>query len=312
MQLIRDNLDLSNWMGDLEESHAVIPASSWEQGVIDHFHKQIEVPRLRLPWMSTHTVFQLRKGEVTLWAGINGHGKSMITGQALISLCAQNERVCLASLEMPPVKTMARMSRQAFGAFEPTIDYIKKFAKWTDGKLWMYDHLGSCKPEIVLAVIRYAIDNFGITQFFIDNLMKVVAGEDSYNDQKNFVNSLCTIATNTGCHIHLVLHVKKLKDEESKPNKFDIKGTGAITDLVDNVFIVWRNKKKENALREGTDSLPDDPDALLIIEKQRHADELDTGSFKLWFDGASMQYLENRYDQPKMMDVEKFVDDVEF
>ncbi len=35
-------------------------------------------------------------------------------------------------------------------------------------------------------------------------------------------------------------------DEETQPNKFDIKGTGAITDLVDNVFIVWRNKKKEN------------------------------------------------------------------
>ena len=311
MQLIRDDFDLTEWM-DEEVNHAVNPASSWVEGVIDHFYKPLEAPRLRLPWRHTHSVFDLRKGEVTLWAGINGHGKSMMSGQALLHLCDQGERVCLASLEMPPIKTMARLARQSYGAFEPTVEYIRKLHSWTDCKLWLYDHLGSCKPEVMLAVIRYSISKFGITQFFVDNLMKVVAGEDNYNAQKDFVNALCTIAADTGCHIHLVLHVKKLKDEESMPNKFDIKGSGAITDLVDNVFIVWRNKKKENAFRDNGDHLPDLPDAVLILEKQRHADEIDSGLFNLWFDGGSMQYMETRHDHPTTMQVEALVHDVEF
>ncbi len=172
MQLIRDSVDLSDWMEE-EVNHAVNPASSWVEGVIDHFYKPQEAPKVRLPWLNTQTYFNLRKGEVTLWAGINGHGKSMMSGQAAIGLCEQGERVCLASLEMPPVKTMARIARQCYGTFEPPRQYIETLAKWTDDKLWIYDHLGSCKPEVMLAVIRYSIEKFGITQFFIDNLMSL-------------------------------------------------------------------------------------------------------------------------------------------
>lgn len=314
MQLIRDDIDLSDYMNEGAVTHKVNPASDWTQGVIDHFYKSQERPMLRLPWLCTQANFRVRAGEVTLWAGINGHGKSMISGQAAIAFCEQGERVCIASLEMPPIKTMARIARQCSAYDEPPLEYIKNLGLWTDGKLWLYDHLGSCKQSVMLAVIRYAIETFGITQFFVDNLMKVIAGEDNYNEQKDFVNSLCAIAKDTGCHIHLVLHIKKLKDEESIPNKFDIKGSGAIADLVDNIFIVWRNKKKENAMREHGNIASDEPDAILIQEKQRHAEEIDTGFYPLWFDQRSMQYLESRHDMPKMMriDIGVPIDEVEF
>ena len=311
MQLIKDTIDLSSYM-DEQVTHAIEGASNWMQGVIDHFFKPPDAPKSRLPWICTQSVFNFRPGEVTLWAGINGHGKSMLSGQVLMALCNQREKVCLASLEMPPVKTMARVARQCFGAYEPTIQYIKDLSSWTDGKLWIYDHLGSCKPALMLAVIRYAIEKYGITHFFIDNMMKVVAGEDDYNSQKDFVNALCTIAADTGCHMHLILHIKKLKDEETVPNKFDIKGSGAISDLVDNVFIVWRNKKKEKVMRETGDTLPDEPDAMLILEKQRHAEDIDSGAFKLWFDHSSMQYLENRTDHPRTLSVETYAESVDF
>ncbi|MDI8746136.1 hypothetical protein MJM83_28415, partial [Salmonella enterica subsp. enterica serovar Montevideo] len=31
--------------------------------------------------------------------------------------------------------------------------------------------------------------------------------------------------------------------------KMDVKGSGAITDLTDNLFIIWRNKARERALQ---------------------------------------------------------------
>ncbi|OGO94414.1 MAG: hypothetical protein A3F10_02720 [Coxiella sp. RIFCSPHIGHO2_12_FULL_42_15] len=60
----------------------------------------------------------------------------------------------------------------------------------------------------------------------------------------------------------------------------DIKGTGSITDLADNVFTVWRNKNKE----------PSEPDAILQCDKQRNGEW--EGKISLWFDSVSLHYLE--------------------
>lgn len=296
MDLIADTIDLSDYFEEKADEHRVLPASDWTSDVVDFFHKPDTMPKVRLPWRKTHSDFHFRPGEVSLWAGINGHGKSQIIGQVVHELCRNANRVALASLEMRPVATMARMSRQAFGGEMPPKHYIEKFGKWTDGKLWIYDHVGSSNPRTILAVIRYAVDKFDVHHFVVDNLMKVIAGEDDYNAQKDFVNGLCTVAKDTGCHIHLVLHIKKLKDEASIPNKFDIKGSGAVSDLVDNVFIVWRNKAKEAAMRMGEAFEPDDPDCLLILDKQRNGEA--EGRYRLYFDAGSMQYLENRNDLP--------------
>jgi twinkle protein len=313
MRLIRDTVDLAPFMDEPEPEHKVRPAGEWLNDVIDHFYKPAEVPQARLGWLKTHRDFHLRPSEVTLWGGINGHGKSQMVGQVALDLMTQGEPICIASLELSPARVMARMSRQAHGSNDPSIPYIKDFHKWTDGRLWLYDHVGSCNPKTMLAVIRYAVTKFNVRHFIVDNLAKVIDGEDSYNEQKNFVNALCTIAHDTGVHIHLVLHVKKGKTENDVPGKFDIKGSGAITDLVDNVFIVWRNKAKEAALRDaGGNMSPDEPDAVLSLEKQRNGET--EGRYLFWFDGPSLQYLESRMDNPKMYRVVPTVraEEVEF
>jgi twinkle protein len=297
LNYIPDTVDLSGYYDEGKVEHRVLPASSWTDEVIDHFHKPDTAPKTRLPWRKTHADFHFREGEVSLWAGINGHGKSQLIGHVAHNLCSQGQRIALASLEMRPKTTMARMVRQAFGGEFPPADYIRRFGGWTDQKLWVYDHFGSSNPRTMAAVIRYAVDKFSVTHFVVDNLMKVVHGETDYDAQKDFVNSLCTIAKDTGCHIHLVLHIKKLQDESKVPNKFDIKGSGSITDLVDNVFIVWRNKPKEAAIRAGDAYEPEDPDCLLILDKQRNGET--EGRYRLFFDHASMQYTEDRNSLPQ-------------
>lgn len=307
MEVIRgDKLDLSKYMQASEE-HAVLPASTWVDGVVDMFHNPECAPLVQLGWAKTRgNLFAFREAEVTLWCGINGHGKSMLTSQVALDLCEQGEKVSVGSLEMTPTKTMGRMARQASGSSQPPVQYIRDLHSWTDGKLWIYDQIGSVRPETMCAVIRYAREEFGIQHFFVDNLMKVVNGDDNYNGQKDFVNSLTTIAHDTGVHIHLVAHVRKGNDEFARPGKFDVKGSGSITDLADNVFIVWRNKKRE-AVDLGKLSVKDDneykrimaePDCFLSLEKQRHGDW--EGVFSLCFDRHSQQYVEERGHNPKM------------
>lgn len=297
MRLIEDNIDLTAYLEDSKETSMIKSALNWLAEVIDHFHGKSENKYgPRLPWLKTRDDFEFRRGEVTIWAGINSHGKSMLLSQVALSLMVQGERVCLASLEMKPFRTMARMARQARGEDEPSIAFLNYFHQWTDGKLWIYDRTGSVKPQTMLALIRYAKDKFDIDHFIIDNLTKVIAGEDNYNGQKDFADSLATLAADLDIHIHIVMHVRKGKDENEIPNKMSIKGAGSLTDIVDNIFIVFRNKMKERQIREGNNAMTPDPDALLILEKQRNGET--EATYQLWFHGPSFQYVENRNDQP--------------
>ena len=114
-----------------------------------------------------------------------------------------------------------------------------------------------------------------------------------------FLDALCTIARDTGMHIHLVAHSRKARDETQAPGKMDVKGSGSITDQVDNVVIWWRNKAKENAIQAGEPSDPSKPDALMLIDKQRNGEF--EGKVAFWFDPESMQYLEHAGQHPRDM-----------
>jgi twinkle protein len=298
-----DTIDFSAYMRETETSTKVRPAAAYMQELIDALGTTDTSPRAYLPWDKTHDKFAFRPGEVTLWAGVNGHGKSLITGMVALSLMAQNERVCVASFEMKPRKSLERMTRQwtaelpsgDFGMDERVIaafkDLYEQFQGFTDKRLWFYDQQGTVDVGTLIGVIRYCAKELGIQHFFIDSLMKCVSGEDDYNGQKNFVDELTAIARDYGMHIHLVHHIKKLSSEEAQPDKMDVKGTGAITDQVDNLLLVWRNKKKEKDQQAGKKSANDEPDALLICEKQRNGEW--EGRVGLWFERHSQQYVPN-------------------
>ncbi len=133
--------------------------------------------------------------------------------------------------------------------------------------------------------------------------MKLDIAEDDYNAQKAFVEALCDLKNEYNCHIHLVVHPRKGIDESKVPGKLDVKGTGALSDLADNCFIVWRNKakeKKRSACQSNNSPLPPDleeqVDCLWICDKQRNGSW--EGKVGLWFHPASLQYLAHPESRP--------------
>lgn len=291
--LIDGTINLADYFTESHDGENIRPATHWVDEVKDFFHGGGKTAGNTLPWTKTHDNVRLRKGEVSLWSGSNGMGKSMVTSHVALDLCSQGERVCIASMEMPPANTMGRMCRQAVGANQPTLESIERFHGWTDTRLWLYDRRGSVQWETMIALIRYAKDHFDITHFFIDSLMKCIRGEDDYNGQKDFVNGLCDVAMDLNMHIHLIHHNKKPSDPNAIPGKYDAKGSGAISDQVDNVFGVWRNKKKEESRHQGQVD-ESAPDAIINVDKQRHGEH--EGKIGLWFDLASFQY--RNYQEP--------------
>jgi len=288
--IIHDNIDFSAYMARTEAAHKLIPAGAFADEVADYLEHGTQLTGSKLPWRKTRDLLRFRRGEVTLWSGMNGHGKSLALGQAASGFVCQRERVCIASFEMRPVVTLARMTRQTVGARHPDrSDVLDLHAIWSDW-LWLYDQQGQVTGERILAVMRYAAEKLKVRHFILDSLMKCGLAEDDYTGQKLFIDTLCTIARDTGMHVHLVAHSRKGRDETQAPGKMDVKGSGSITDQVDNVVIWWRNKAKENAIQAGETFQPRDPDALMIIDKQRNGEF--EGKVGFHFDKDSMQYLE--------------------
>jgi len=245
----------------------------------------------KLPWNKCDQMVGLRHSEVSVWAGENGSGKSLILGQLKLGLLAQGKKVLTASLEMKPYITLARMARQATDTAIPSRSDVQKFCDWRLDQGYIFDHVGSLSPWQVVALCRYAAKELGVEHIIIDSMMKCIRGEDDYNGQKDFVDQLCNVAKETKLHIHLVHHVRKSGESDKIAEKKDIKGSGVITDLVDNVFLVSRNRKKERdtEMQNGCQD-NSQPDTFLICAKQRNGEW--EGTLGLWFDRHSHQFVE--------------------
>lgn len=271
----------------------VRPANDFAAALHEHFRAAPDKKFPGMLWANTQNRIEFRPSEVSIWAGINGHRKSTMTSQVALDLCKQGEKVLVASLEMPAVRTLAKMVRQAYGDIHPTTDFINRFLAWATGKLWIFDHVGNLSPKSCLALCRYWSSVLKGGQIFIDSMMKIVQSEEHIDEQKKFANDLCGVAHETALHIHLVHHVRKGKSESDRPGKFDLKGSGAISDVSDNVFICWRDKECEEAHAKGEDLT--DADFSLEVAKQRNG--AFEGRLRFYFDSPSMTFLEKPGEQ---------------
>lgn len=258
---------------------------------------------IRLPFAKAGNSVILRPEEVSIWLGVNGHGKSQGMGQVTLGALVQDFRCCVASMEHRPVMWLKRMVRQATASENPSEAYIRHVAQWFHDKLWVFNAVGTAKADQILEVFAYAARRYRVRYFLIDNLAKCGFAEDDYNGQKNFVDRLSDFAKEYGVHVALVHHLRKGESEDKPGGKMDAKGTGAITDMASTCAVWWRNKPKEKKVKaaQGKGLEPDaeiqgKPDALLIFDKQNNGEAEPT--FALWFDQPSLQFLEYEHARP--------------
>lgn len=258
-------------------------ASSFRDEVIDYYSGKLGLDGATMPWEKTHNLVRFRAGEVTCWHGVNKHGKSLLLGQVCNGLVLQGEKVCIASMEMRPFRTLSRMTRQAVGASNPTNAFIDRYFDRMLGGLFLYGQQGMVSGARICNVIDYVASEMGVTHFVVDSLMKLGINTDDLSGQKNLVDRLCSLAKDTNVHIHLVAHDRKPNDERDKPSRWEIAGSSDISNQVDNCLGVWRNMAKV-----GNDEKRHEEDAVIICDAQRNGEW--TGEIKLWVDSESYRY----------------------
>lgn len=256
---------------------------------------------IKTPWEKVKTL-RFRPSEVTVIAGVNGHGKTEGVNQLAIDAVSQGYRVCVATLELTTEQLGMRLKDQVCANPNPTPEYVAKAFRWLSQGMWTYEPTGTADVKTMMEVLAYARNRYGIDLFVIDNLTKLNINLDDFNNQRNFLDTVTEFAKTHKTHVFIVAHHKKMQDESTPGGKFDIKGSGAITDLADNVINWWRNKPKEEALKNP--DLPADKrkeweekyDAIVRCDKQRHG--TDEPVIFLWWHQQARQYLPFRDSRP--------------
>lgn len=251
------------------------------------------------PWECLNHNFAFRQAELSLVNGVNGHGKTEVVGHMALEAMRQGVKTCVASLEIKPGILLKRLTRQSTCLKLPPQLEIESAFKFYDDRLWLFGLTGTAKADRLIEIFTYAWKRYGIELFIIDSLMKCGIGDDDYNGQKAFVDALCDFKNKTNTHVLLVTHSRKGDSEEKPTGKMDVKGSGSITDLTDNLFIIWRNKVREKAIQKEQqgEELDDKerkalgaPASVLMLEKQRNGEGWE-GGIPLYLDPASHQFL---------------------
>lgn len=188
-----------------------------------------------------------RGGELTIWSGYNGSGKSTVLGWLTNVWAAAGVRCFVASLELKTDVYMSWIAQQALGLDWDTIDEeeLVRWAQWIGPTYVMLNQPFSITLDRLIEVFTYAAQRYECKQFIADNLMKIIAPGDTNEAQKRIVTKLKDFSIEWDAHVHLVAHPKKPPQHNYKMNRYDISGASEIPNLADNVIIVNRIKTEQ-------------------------------------------------------------------
>lgn len=244
--------------------------------------------------------FRFRKGELTIWAGGNGDGKSAMMSQIALSMMMRGDSICMLSFEMDPKETIMQMIRMAYGRglYSNESDKVSKFFDWCERKFWIYRNRGAIDPAYALDAVAFAAERRKCSHVFVDNLMMLTGGNNSdqlYQTQRHIVEQLKRIAVDCQTHIHVVAHLRKPSSSsqglKSPPGRYEISGSSDISNLADNVAVVTRNRDKENEatrLQTKNAGWDKEADTLIKLDKQRKTGEVVWQ--RLWYEKKSGQF----------------------
>ena len=239
-----------------------------------------------------------RKGEVTIWSGINSSGKSTLLSQMLLEAIEQGTAVCAYSGELPDRIFRYWLELQAAGpenleavkggdrggmVYRANSESVGAMRKWYRDYLFLFDGGEGANDNVIEAFVM-AAEEYSCRVFLLDNLTMTVSrlnARDQYRAQREMILEAVRFARETPAHIHIVVHPRKTPGTVQL-GKNDIGGSGDITNLADNVLVLARSgvREKESAFKG---------DARLTVLKNRFGGQQDI-DIHLNFDPASRRF----------------------
>jgi len=187
-----------------------------------------------------------RPGELTIFTGRTGQGKTSVCSQLSLDLAEQGIHTLWGSFEVKNILLVSKMLQQhareglancSEGAFEAASETFQELP------LWFLSYYGSTKLDDVLSAMEYAAYQFDVRHVVLDNLQFMTSstqGRDLFSALDNSIHRLRHFATDYNVHITLVIHPRK-DDESQLLTLSSVFGSAKATQESDNVIILQNN-----------------------------------------------------------------------
>ncbi|XP_040577676.1 twinkle mtDNA helicase [Lepeophtheirus salmonis] len=239
------------------------------------------------------TLKGFRRGELTVFSGRTGSGKTTFISEFSLDLCMRGINTLWGSFEVKNVR-LAKMQLKQYSLvnFEENID---EFDKWADDfqKLPMYylTFHGSNDIRLILDAMLHSVYVYDIGHVIIDNVQFMMGtsslsrGLDRLNHQDLIIEQFRKFATVHNVHVTLVIHPRK--DENDILTANSVFGGAKATQEADNVIFLQTETSEVNSKQK----------KYLEIVKNRFSGDL--GTLPLHFNKETLTFNKKTFKSEK-------------
>uniref|UniRef100_A0A8B9IGZ7 DNA 5'-3' helicase n=1 Tax=Anser cygnoides TaxID=8845 RepID=A0A8B9IGZ7_ANSCY len=223
-----------------------------------------------------------RKGELTVFTGPTGSGKTTFISEYALDLCTQGVCTLWGSFEINNIR-LAKIMLTQFAA-RRLEDQLELYDEWADRfeelPLYFMTFHGQQNIKTVIDTMKHAVYMYDITHVVVDNLQFMMGHEQLSADrlaaQDFIIGAFRKFATENTCHITLIIHPRK-EDDEKELQTASIFGSAKASQEADNVLILQDRKLTTGPGKR-----------YLQVSKNRF--DGDVGVFPLEFSKASLTF----------------------
>ncbi|XP_071092868.1 twinkle mtDNA helicase-like [Haliotis cracherodii] len=236
-----------------------------------------------------------RRGELTVFTGPTGSGKTTFMSDYSLDLCMQGVNTMWGSFEINNVRLGKMMLTQfAMKNLSKNLHEFDHWANWFEElPMFFMTFHGQESIKRVIETMSHAVYVHDIAHIIVDNLqfMMGVNGDmtDRFTRQDMIISAFRRFATTMNCHVSLVIHPRKEKDTDELTTA-SIFGSAKASQEADNVLLL--QDKRLSSLRGRK---------YVQVTKNRFDGEL--GIMLLKFDKESLSFAVR--DKPKKPDGKK-------